>query len=208
MDKAPSKPEETREILEDVSANPVFYSQWELEDPSKQWKACGIACLAMVLNSNLDPIALKTGKVRSVFGSLDTLYNLTKDGQVLDEDGGYWEGVGWKHDAILETAAAYGLNSEAFYLEDHDIEKPEALEQIRTLLGQGDQFIASVRLPSGSGHLLVIQKIDEHGVTVLDPKEKTLADGQITMSNEDFMNQWSGTYLRFWPEHGDKIAQD
>lgn len=71
---------------------PYYSQRIDSTRPEWQWRACGVACVAMVLAHR-----------GASFGSLDVLIDEGKD------LGAYQEGVGWVHDGLVQLARKHGI---------------------------------------------------------------------------------------------------
>ena len=115
-----------------MRSNVPYYSQrTDVTDQAWQSRACGVACVAMV-------IVYRGGVIKS----LDALI---EEGR---EIGAYREGVGWMHDGLVALAGRHGLKLYREEFKDETVEGEQHLEQgiekIVTALKQGRLVLVSV----------------------------------------------------------------
>lgn len=100
-----------------------YYSQFaDVKDPYWQSRACGMACLKMVLEYH--------GM------SAPSLEEMAKKGK---DEGGHTPS-GWRHDYSLEVATRHGLSARR----EEKMDVSSSLELFRELLHEGEPIIVSV----------------------------------------------------------------
>jgi len=152
---------------------PHFGQFYNIEDDKWQGRSCGIASLAMVLD---------------YYGVKVDLNELIEKALVL---GGYVEGVGWKHQVIVDLAKEYGFKSER--TED------DKVENLVAALNKNEPVVVSIHKsfdPENGGHLAVLCgyfATDEEGVEgfyVNDPIGPQYKHKYQLIELEKFMDCW------------------
>lgn len=151
---------------------PHLVQYYNIEDEIWQGRSCGIVSLAMIFD------------YYSVKFDLGELIQ-----QGLDGDG-YLDGVGWKHDAIVELAKKYGFESRRV--------ENETVENLIESLDSNEPLIISIHKnfdPSEGGHLAVLNGYFEsegeiEGFYINDPIGAQYKHKNQFISYEKFMAGW------------------
>lgn len=157
----------------------TYYSQYDQEIP-EEWKkrSCGIVALRMALSLR------KEASVQSSWG-------LVQEGL---SGGAYKDGVGWKHDGLVQLAKKHGahafrrefrswfLKTFYFFAEQH----------LRMSLQRGIVPIVSLTVPDKNDtHLVPLIGYDNTGFIYHEPAAHTPEEGRAKhISFADFKKRW------------------
>lgn len=162
-----------------------FVSQHDERLPA-DWRerSCGIAALAMVIGYYLNGNA-----------ELATVEKIWAKGLELDA---YMPNVGWKHKELALVAKSYNL--EAYNRDLALLNDPEKAWQEFLLDLEGGPLVVSVYKDfsankTAASHLIVIEKIADDMVHVLDPDEKDETAGNYTIHTTTLRRGWKQRYL-------------
>jgi uncharacterized protein YvpB len=152
---------------------PHFVQFYNIDDDGWQGRSCGIASLAMILD---------------FYGKKVDLNELVEKAL---KKGGYIEGTGWKHQAIVELAVDYGFKS--FRTED------EKVENLVDSLNKNEPVIISIHKnfdPKNGGHLAVLcgyfatEDDGIEGFYVNDPIGPQYKHKYQLIGHDKFMEGW------------------
>ena len=172
----------TKDILLEL---PLVNQKTDTEDKNWAEKTCGVCSLKMLL-SYVDP-ENKNLKVM----------DLVKKGL---EKNGYIEGIGWKHSAMVDIAADYGvqMDYQKNLLKMSD-ERREGLTFIENNIRNKKPVIVSVFYnfdPLRGGHLAVVRGLKLSGIRILgyyiqDPYSLKRSNNYF-VSKKEFLKGWRG----------------
>jgi hypothetical protein len=159
-----------------------FHSQHGEAVPEEwRWRACGIACLKTVID---------------MYSSVPVAISTLIDEGVREE--AYLEGVGWKHDGLVELAKLHGVRASRDEFKG-SIQKGIAV--IKEHLKNGGFVMASVATEHENQktfHLVLLIAVDKNGFYYNDSAKKSAEDGQgIYISFKDFQKYWRGLVIFF-----------
>ena len=169
-----------------IEASP--YDQWK-NTGDKEWagKTCAICSLKTMLvfkdhnNSKLE------------------IMKLVKEG--LDKDG-FSEGVGWKHQVLLDIARDHGVELKFQKLFFKGDDKIKALDFINKNLLKGWPVMVSIlNKKKNGGHMVVVNGFEAKGKKlenyfILDPDSR--GRNRYALSELEFLNIWRGGMLWFY----------
>jgi uncharacterized protein YvpB len=165
------------------SLNIKFVSQNSDEVPA-EWhdKACGIACVKMILN---------------FAGAEFSIKDLINEGLEIN---GYTE-YGWDHESLVRLLRNHGVNSyrQEFRSNDKDIEsrlRDDGVSKIKSHIDNGQPVIVSVDKGFGNNnhlHLILVTGYDDENFIYNDPDSRNGEEKEgATVSEEEFLKYWRG----------------
>jgi len=160
-----------------------FISQHDERLPA-DWRerSCGIVALAMVIGYHLNETAPSIAEVWTKGLELDA----------------YLPKVGWKHRELAKVAQSYGLeayNRDLALLNDPAKAWQEFLQDLAV-----SPLVVSIRKDfstdtSVGSHLIVVEKIADDLVHILDPDEKDDTAGNYTVPISTLRAGWKERYI-------------
>lgn len=171
--------------MDDIKINVPQCNQFDgAHDPEWASRICAVCSLWMLLKTNNPDF---NGSVMELVHKLIA-------------NGGYLENVGWKHAAIADLAAEYGLKLNYARRFFYSLEEKEHGSKIINLnLKNGHPVIASVFLhmnPAKGGHMVVVNGFQEFngqtiGYYIQDPDSRFRGHNYF-LTKEEFFGGWRG----------------
>jgi|SRR3989344_1354134 len=161
------------------------YDQWK-DTENDEWS--GRACSICSLKSILVFCDVKNSDLK--------IMNLIREGLEAD---GYAEGIGWKHQGLVDIARNHGVElkfqKQFFTGED----KLKGLDFINKNLLKGRPIMATlINRTKDGGHMVVVHGFEDKGEDnvnyfILDPDSR--GRNRYSLDREEFLNLWRGGLL-------------
>jgi hypothetical protein len=155
-------------------------------------RACGVAVLKLALEYLTADYSLIRANKRIVVPDAG---ELIAEGVAI---GGYLDGVGWRHDALVALAEKHGV---AAHRAEFKSDKQKGVEELRQALGRGEVPAVSISTdhkdPS-TFHLVALIGYDENGFHYNDPAcAGAREDRGKFVSYDGFEKIWRGLVMFF-----------